>query len=119
MVRGLVLALCLGTGFVLATPLVLTLTGVLLAASPAVEALMQQYVGIRLLAVPAAFANMVLLGCLFGRESGFNTALEVACGFVFELLTTTKALGKPDIALVQSLHLVADFLSNFKAKSIL
>ncbi len=68
MVRGLVLALCLGTGFVLATPLVLALTGVLLAASPAVEALMQQYVGIRLLAVPAAFANMVLLGCLFGCQ---------------------------------------------------
>ena len=68
MVRGLVLALCLGTGFVVATPLVLALTGVLLAASPAVEALMQQYVGIRLLAVPAAFANMVLLGCLFGRQ---------------------------------------------------
>ena len=68
MVRGLVLAFCLGTGFVLATPLVLALTGVLLAASPAVEALMQQYVGIRLLAVPAAFANMVLLGCLFGRQ---------------------------------------------------
>ena len=61
----------------------------------------------------------LILGCLFGRESGFNTALEVACGFVFELLTTTKALGKPDIALVQSLHLVADFTSNFKAKSIL
>ena len=68
MVRGLVLALCLGTGFVLATPLVLALTGILLAASPAVEALMQQYVGIRLLAVPAALANMVLLGCLFGRQ---------------------------------------------------
>ena len=68
MVRGLVLAFCLGTGFVLATPLVLVLTGVLLAASPAVEALMQQYVGIRLLAVPAALANMVLLGCLFGRQ---------------------------------------------------
>ena len=68
MERGLVLALCLGTSFVLATPLVLALTGVLLAASPAVEALMQQYVGIRLLAVPAAFANMVLLGCLFGRQ---------------------------------------------------
>ena len=29
---------------------------------------MQQYVGIRLLAVPAAFANVVLLGCLFGRQ---------------------------------------------------
>ncbi|MEC7586759.1 MAG: MATE family efflux transporter, partial [Pseudomonadota bacterium] len=68
LVRGLVLAFCLGTGFVLAKPLLLVLTGVLLAASPAVEALMQQYVGIRMLAVPAAFANMVLLGCLFGRQ---------------------------------------------------
>ena len=68
LVRGLVLAFCLGTGFVLATPLVLAVTGLLLAASPAVEGLMQQYVGIRLLAVPAGFANMVLLGCLFGRQ---------------------------------------------------
>ena len=61
----------------------------------------------------------LILGCLFGRKTGFNTALEVACGFVFELLTTTKAFGKSDIALVQSLHLVADFTSSFKAKSIL
>ena len=68
LVRGLVLAFGLGAGLVLATPLVLGLTGALLSASPAVEALMQQYVGIRILAVPAALANMVLLGCLFGRQ---------------------------------------------------
>ena len=68
LVRGLILALCLGFVFVLATPAVHLVTGVLLSASDAVESLMQRYVGIRLLAVPAALANMVLLGCIFGRQ---------------------------------------------------
>lgn len=68
MVRGLALAFALGAGIVLATPLVLGLTGTLLSAGPAVEELMQHYVSIRILAVPAALANMVLLGCLFGRQ---------------------------------------------------
>ena len=68
LVCGLVLAFGLGIAVVLATPLVLSLTGALLSASPAVEGLMQDYVGIRILAVPAALANMVLLGCLFGRQ---------------------------------------------------
>ena len=40
----------------------------MLTASDAVETLMQDYVGIRLLAVPAALANMVLLGCIFGCQ---------------------------------------------------
>ena len=31
----------------------------------------------------------LILGCLFGAGE-FNTALEVACGLMFELLTTTK-----------------------------
>ena len=68
LVRGLVLAFCLGFIFVIATPLVHVVTGALLTASDAVESLMRQYVGIRLLAVPAALANMVLLGCIFGRQ---------------------------------------------------
>ena len=68
LICGLVLAFGLGIAVVLATPLVLSLTGALLSASPAVEGLMQDYVGIRILAVPAALANMVLLGCLFGRQ---------------------------------------------------
>ena len=68
LVRGLILAFCLGFIFVIATPLVHMVTGALLTASEAVESLMLQYVGIRLLAVPAALANMVLLGCIFGRQ---------------------------------------------------
>jgi len=69
MVRGLVVALLLGFGIVIATPLVILVTSTLFSASQAVEGLMRDYVGIRLLAVPAALANMVLLGCLFGRQS--------------------------------------------------
>jgi MATE family multidrug resistance protein len=68
LVRGLILAFCLGFLFVIATPLVHLVTGAMLTASDAVETLMQDYVGIRLLAVPAALANMVLLGCIFGRQ---------------------------------------------------
>ena len=68
LVRGLIIALILGTAFVLAAPLVHVVTAVLLSASGAVESLMKTYVGIRLFAVPAALANMVLLGCLFGRQ---------------------------------------------------
>jgi MATE family multidrug resistance protein len=68
LVRGLILAFCLGVIFVVATPVVHIVTGALLTASDAVEALMQRYVGIRILAVPAALANMVLLGCIFGRQ---------------------------------------------------
>ena len=68
LVRGLILALCLGVIFVIATPAVHMVTGALLTASEAVESLMRHYVGIRILAVPAALANMVLLGCIFGRQ---------------------------------------------------
>ena len=68
LVRGLILAFCLGFIFVIGTPVVHIVTGALLTASDAVEALMHRYVGIRLLAVPAAIANMVLLGCIFGRQ---------------------------------------------------
>ena len=60
LVRGLILAFCLGFFFVITTPLVHLVTGALLTASDTVETLMQEYVGIRLLAVPAALANMVL-----------------------------------------------------------
>ena len=68
LVRGLIIAFCLGFIFVIATPLVHVVTTALLSASDAVEDLMRTYVGIRLLAVPAALANMVLLGCIFGRQ---------------------------------------------------
>lgn len=69
MVRGLIVALAIGFSFVIATPLVTAVTGSLFSASEAVRDLMKLYVEIRLLAVPAALANMVLLGCLFGRQN--------------------------------------------------
>ena len=69
MIRGLIVALSIGFGFVIATPLVMALTGTLFSASEAVSELMKIYIGIRLMAVPAALANMVLLGCLFGRQN--------------------------------------------------
>jgi len=68
LVRGLIIAFVLGVTFVLATPVVHVVTAALLSASGTVESLMRTYVGIRLFAVPAALANMVLLGCLFGRQ---------------------------------------------------
>ena len=69
MIRGLIVALSIGFGFVIATPLVTALTSGLFSASSEVVALMTTYVEIRLMAVPAALANMVLLGCLFGRQN--------------------------------------------------
>ena len=68
LVRGLIIAFVLGVTFVLATPVVHVVTAALLSASGTVESLMRTYVGIRLFAVPAALANTVLLGCLFGRQ---------------------------------------------------
>lgn len=69
MVRGLIVALSIGFSFVIATPLVTAVTGSLFSASETVRELMKLYVEIRLMAVPAALANMVLLGCLFGRQN--------------------------------------------------
>ena len=68
LVRGIAVALGLGFLFVAATPLVSQATVAALSASPAVEAHTQSYVAIRLLAVPAALSNMVLIGCMFGRQ---------------------------------------------------
>ena len=69
MIRGLIVALAIGFGFVIATPLVIAVTTALFSASESVRELMKAYVEIRLMAVPAALANMVLLGCLFGRQN--------------------------------------------------
>lgn len=69
MIRGLVVALAIGFGFVIATPLVIAVTTALFSASESVRELMKAYVEVRLMAVPAALANMVLLGCLFGRQN--------------------------------------------------
>jgi len=86
MIRGLIVALAIGFIFIIATPLVTALTGTLLSASPAVRELMTLYVEIRLLAVPAALANMVLLGCLFGRQSMRLVMIQITFVNVINLI---------------------------------
>ena len=68
LIRGLIIALTLGSLAILASPFIHLVTSQLLAASSSVERQMQIYVEIRLFAAPAALGNMVLLGCLFGRQ---------------------------------------------------
>ena len=68
LVRGLVVAMVLGSLVVVAMPIVHLAAQLMLMASDEVEALMTRYIEIRLLAVPAALGNAVLLGALFGRQ---------------------------------------------------
>ena len=68
LIRGLIIALTLGSLAILASPIIHLVTSQLLTASSSVEHQMQVYVEIRLFAAPAALGNMVLLGCLFGRQ---------------------------------------------------
>ena len=68
LIRGLIIALTLGSLAILASPIIHLVTSQLLTASSSVERQMQIYVEIRLFAAPAALGNMVLLGCLFGRQ---------------------------------------------------
>lgn len=68
LIRGLVMAILMGCCAIALAPLVLWVSNIALSASPKVESLMNVYVGIRMYALPAGLANMVLLGCLFGRQ---------------------------------------------------
>jgi len=68
LVRGLVVAMVLGSLLVVAMPAVHLAAQMMLTASDEVEALMTRYIEVRLFAVPAALGNAVLLGALFGRQ---------------------------------------------------
>ena len=68
LIRGITLAFGLGGLFILAAPLVSATALYAFSASDMAEQLMVDYIGIRLFAVPAALANMVLLGGLYGRQ---------------------------------------------------
>ena len=68
LIRGVIIAFAFGVVTIAAAPIIHWISAVFLTASDRVEDLMQAYVDIRLFAAPAAFANMVLLGCLFGRQ---------------------------------------------------
>lgn len=67
--RGLFLALSFGVILILAMPVIKWIAVISFAGSADVEALMVSYLNVRLFAVPAALANTVLIGCLFGRQN--------------------------------------------------
>lgn len=68
LIRGITLAFGLGGLFILASPFVSMAALHMFSASDMAEQLMSNYISIRLFAVPAALANMVLLGGLYGRQ---------------------------------------------------
>jgi MATE family multidrug resistance protein len=68
LLRGISLAFGLGVLFILARPVVISIAITGFSASDMAESLMADYISIRLFAVPAALANMVLLGGLYGRQ---------------------------------------------------
>ena len=67
--RGLFLAFSLGIILLLAMPLLRWIAVISFAGSADVETLMISYLNVRIFAAPAALANMVLIGCLFGRQN--------------------------------------------------
>jgi MATE family multidrug resistance protein len=77
-IRGLVVAGILGITINLAAPLIHLVTDMILTGSTQVKALMHNYISIRLYAVPAALASMVLVGTLFGRQAMRLVMVQVA-----------------------------------------
>ena len=67
--RGLFLAFSLGIILLLAMPALRWVAVISFAGSADVETLMVSYLNVRIFAAPAALANMVLIGCLFGRQN--------------------------------------------------
>ena len=85
--RGVTLSLLLGLVAIALGPVIISLATSSFSASQAAEELMADYIAIRLFAVPAALANMVLLGGLYGSQqmrlgallllvNGLNFALD-------------------------------------------
>ena len=68
LMRGVSVALGLGGVFILASPFITSTAITIFSASNMAEALMAEYITIRLFAAPAALANLVLLGGLYGKQ---------------------------------------------------
>ena len=68
LMRGVSVALGLGGVFILASPFITSAAITIFSASNMAEALMAEYITIRLFAAPAALANLVLLGGLYGKQ---------------------------------------------------
>lgn len=67
--RGLFLAFSFGIILLLAMPALRWIAVISFAGSADVETLMVSYLNVRIFAAPASLANMVLIGCLFGRQN--------------------------------------------------
>jgi MATE family multidrug resistance protein len=68
-VRAMVLAVIIGAGMVVLSPLILWLAGALLAAEGEVREALSTYFYIRVLGAPLALMNYVLLGWFYGRAA--------------------------------------------------
>jgi MATE family multidrug resistance protein len=68
LIRGVSVALGLGGVLILASPFITSAATTIFSASNMAEALMAEYIAIRLFAAPAALANLVLLGGLYGKQ---------------------------------------------------
>jgi MATE family multidrug resistance protein len=68
LMRGVSVAVGVGGLFILFSPLVTSAAMTIFSASNMVEALMAEYITIRLFAAPAALANLVLLGGIYGKQ---------------------------------------------------
>ena len=68
LVRGLMLAGLSGTVLLLIHPMLLWLASLTFDASPTVERHMSHYISVRIWAIPAALANLTVVGWLYGMQ---------------------------------------------------
>jgi MATE family multidrug resistance protein len=100
LMRGVSVALVLGGMLVLASPFVTSAAITIFSASNTAEALMAKYITIRLFAAPAALANLVLLGGLYGKQQ-----MRLGMAFLFIVNGLNLLL---DIILVNGFGMTVD-----------
>ena len=100
LMRGISIALGLGGVLILASPFVTSAAITIFSASTMTEALMVEYITIRLFAAPAALANLVLLGGLYGKQQ-----MRLAMALLFIVNASNLLL---DIILVNGFGMTID-----------
>ena len=100
LMRGVSIALGLGGVLILASPFVTSAAITIFSASNMAEALMVEYITIRLFAAPAALANLVLLGGLYGKQQ-----MRLAMALLFIVNASNLLL---DIILVNGFGMTID-----------
>ena len=100
LMRGVSIALGLGGVLILASPFVTSAAITIFSASNMAEALMVEYMTIRLFAAPAALANLVLLGGLYGKQQ-----MRLAMALLFIVNASNLLL---DVILVNGFGMTID-----------